>query len=144
MLTQTQSDILAFVAGALLGVLGIYALARFTPTVPPAGPNAYRKKPVVIEARQFTGGAASASPLIDWILANGGTARWNEACDEWESEDGTQGHPASPEHLAIRTLEGTMFADPGDWIIRGVKGEFYPVKPDIFAETYEPADATRP
>jgi hypothetical protein len=39
----------------------------------------------------------------------------------------------------IRTLEGTMHASPGDWIIRGVKGEFYPCKPDIFEATYEPA-----
>jgi hypothetical protein len=42
--------------------------------------------------------------------------------------------------LSIETLEGTMEADIGDWIIRGVKGELYPCKPDIFAATYEPAD----
>jgi hypothetical protein len=40
----------------------------------------------------------------------------------------------------IHTLEGDMRADVGDWIIRGVKGEFYPCKPDVFAATYEPAD----
>ena len=40
----------------------------------------------------------------------------------------------------IKTLEGVMRADPGDWIITGVKGERYPCKPDIFAATYEPAD----
>ena len=39
----------------------------------------------------------------------------------------------------IETLEGRMLASPGDWIIRGVKGELYPCKPDIFAETYEDA-----
>lgn len=39
--------------------------------------------------------------------------------------------------IDIKTPEGTMCADPGDWVIRGVKGEFYPCKPDIFAETYE-------
>lgn len=38
----------------------------------------------------------------------------------------------------IETLEGTMRADPGDWIITGVKGERYPCKPDIFEQTYEP------
>ncbi len=42
--------------------------------------------------------------------------------------------------LTIRTLEGVMRADIGDMIIRGVKGEFYPCKPDIFEATYEPAD----
>lgn len=100
--------------------------------------NQYRKRPVVIEAIRFTGGAENATPIIDWILAGGGTARWHEPLDEWTSEDGTLGHPASPEHLAIDTLEGTMRADVGDWIIRGVQGEFYPCKPDIFEATYEP------
>jgi hypothetical protein len=45
----------------------------------------------------------------------------------------------SGEQLVIPTLEGSMCADIGDWIIRGVKGEFYPCKPDIFAATYDPA-----
>jgi len=43
------------------------------------------------------------------------------------------------ERLEIETLEGTMVADPGDWIITGVQGEQYPCKPDIFAATYEEA-----
>lgn len=47
----------------------------------------------------------------------------------------------SPFGLVIRTLEGEMRADPGDWIIRGVQGEFYPCKPDIFAETYEAVES---
>ena len=42
--------------------------------------------------------------------------------------------------VEIVTLEGTMRADPGDWIITGVKGERYPCKPDIFAATYEPVE----
>lgn len=41
---------------------------------------------------------------------------------------------------AIETIEGTMRVNPGDWIIRGVKGEFYPCRPDIFDATYEPVD----
>jgi hypothetical protein len=45
--------------------------------------------------------------------------------------------------LEIRTLEGLMTAFPTDWIVRGVKGEFYPCKPDIFAATYEPVEQTR-
>jgi hypothetical protein len=44
--------------------------------------------------------------------------------------------------LEIDTLEGTMTADPGDWIITGVHGERYPCKPDIFALTYEPVEPT--
>jgi hypothetical protein len=47
------------------------------------------------------------------------------------------------EPLAIETLEGTMLAMPGDWIITGVKGERYPCKPDIFEATYEPAAAEK-
>lgn len=83
----------------------------------------YRKKPVVIEARQWTGGPREAVFVIDWVLGGGGTARYVDF------EDG--------ERLHIDTLEGTVRAAPGDYIIRGVKGEFYPCKPDIFEATYE-------
>ena len=83
----------------------------------------YRKKPVVIEAMEWDGAVNSATVIIDWMLANGGTARYHDG----------------PSALSIDTLEGTMTAVPGDWIIRGVKGEFYPCKPDIFEATYEPA-----
>lgn len=84
----------------------------------------FRKKPVEIDAVRWLGGPESAGPVIDWVLAGGGTARW----DDQETPEGT---------LSIVTLEGVMYADPGDWIIRGVKGEFYPCKPDIFEATYE-------
>ncbi|XTQ92566.1 hypothetical protein ACQR5W_11640 [Xanthomonas sacchari] len=97
----------------------------------------FRKKPVVIEAKQFTGGAQSATPIIDWILEGGHTARWREAAEPVFIEN--VGHNGWPEALAIDTLEGTMDAAPGDWVIRGVQGEFYPCKPDIFAATYDPA-----
>ena len=42
--------------------------------------------------------------------------------------------------ISIPTLEGTMIASPGDYIIRGVQGEFYPCRADIFEQTYEPVD----
>lgn len=48
-------------------------------------------------------------------------------------------YTGGPLVIEIETLEGTMRAEPGDWIIRGVKGEFYPCKPDIFEATYETA-----
>lgn len=48
------------------------------------------------------------------------------------------------EPVDIETLEGTMHANPGDYIITGVNGEQYPCKPDIFAKTYEPADSSNP
>lgn len=81
----------------------------------------YRKKPVVIDARQLT-------PLsIDGI-------------EEW-CGGSIKGVRSPPEQrcIDIQTLEGEMRAEIGDWVIKGVKGEFYPCKPEIFALTYEPA-----
>lgn len=92
------------------------------------GVTQYRKLPVVIEAMCWDGTPEGATPIIDWHLgvsANGG-ARYHD-------EDGG--------FIAIDTLEGTMRAVAGDYVIRGVKGEFYPCKPDIFDATYEPAGA---
>jgi hypothetical protein len=83
-------------------------------------PRKYRKKPVVIEAMQLT--QSNAVEVSEWC---GGEAMFMS--------------PAMPS-VFVRTLEGTMRADVGDYIIRGVQGEFYPCKPDIFAATYEEAD----
>ncbi len=85
----------------------------------------FRKKPVVVEA-------VPAAQILDAV-----TTTW-ENLPEWVRDayrTGTIGLP--PVGLSIHTLEGRIFADPGDWIIRGVKGELYPCKPDIFAATYE-------
>lgn len=84
----------------------------------------FRKKPVVIEAWQFTVIDANNPKAIEsWC---GGKVRL-----PWMSLD--------PEYriIHIPTLEGHMEARVGDWIIKGVKGEFYPCKPDIFEMTYE-------
>lgn len=85
----------------------------------------YRKKPIVNDAIRWDGGVEEATTIIDWVIENGGTARYHEAVNN------------VPEEIAIDTLEGTMSAQVGDWIIRGVKGEFYPCKPEIFEITYE-------
>lgn len=79
----------------------------------------FRKKPVVIEAVQFTG-ANDAECMAFCPLAH----------------DPDDRRPS----LIIPTLEGDMLVSLGDWIIKGVKGEFYPCKPDIFAATYEAAE----
>lgn len=88
----------------------------------------YRKKPVVIEAVQLL-----------WTT-------WNEMCDfagVGKIEDGKpegvmlEGNKCG---LRIPTLEGEMLASEGDYVIRGVKGELYPCKPDIFDATYEPVE----
>lgn len=84
----------------------------------------FRKKPVVIEAVQFTG--QNGHEVMDWIE------------DRAEETDATIALQNAA--IVIGTLEGDMLAAPGDWIIRGVKGEFYPCKPDIFAATYEVAE----
>ncbi|XOV23469.1 hypothetical protein N1E17_04810 [Lacticaseibacillus paracasei] len=93
----------------------------------------YRKKPVEIEAVQLT-----------W-------ANWGEVCDfvqlPWGpeglhgcfSDKGVESDSGEKIGLIIPTLEGNMLANENDYIIKGVHGEFYPCKPDIFEETYEPS-----
>lgn len=97
--------------------------------------NRYRKRPVEIEARQWDGTPQAADPIIDWILTAGSTARYSCNGDTCTPDAHT---------IAIDTLEGTMHASPGDWIIRGVQDEFYPCKPDIFTATYEPVEDPTP
>lgn len=84
----------------------------------------YRKKPVVIEAIQYTG------DNFDEI---------KELTKDSPTNREVLLRPAS-EKLVIRTLEGDMEADKGDFIIKGVQGEFYPCKLDIFEATYEKLD----
>lgn len=108
----------------------------------------YRKKPVEIEAAQLNGGNGHIMQVAEWIAANGypwllGNAlepeTLRERGHEADEEVPTTGLWINPKDgaLMIRTLEGDMKASFGDWIIRGVQGEFYPCKPDIFAKTYE-------
>lgn len=81
----------------------------------------YRKKPVVIEAWQYFGwDGEKTAAYPGWLIEAFGRSIM-----------------AHDDHLAIKTLEGTMRAEPKDWIIRGVKGKLYPCKPDIFEATYE-------
>jgi hypothetical protein len=88
----------------------------------------YRKKPVEIEAQQYID-AKSGTEIIQRILEADGRASLR-CIDPGKADHG--GHT-----IMIRTLEGDMHAAFGDWVIRGVQGEFYPCKPDIFAATYE-------
>ena len=75
----------------------------------------YRKKPVVIEAREYTRNGLEAEKVAAW-------------CGGDQTDEG----------LIIHTLEGDHLANYGDMVIKGVAGEFYPCKPDIFCATYEP------
>ena len=94
----------------------------------------FRKKPVVIEAMQWTG--TNIESAVDFI-AGEHMIPLPKAPDDPHIRPGLGFTPITGE-LTIPTLEGTMTAKPGDWIIRGVKGETYPCKPDILAATYEP------
>lgn len=88
----------------------------------------FRKKPITIEAMQVRDDIRTHSDICEWA---------------------SQGIPEDAvipvvmsrfdSHPIIHTLEGTMYADIGDWIIKGIAGEFYPCKPDIFEATYEAA-----
>lgn len=91
----------------------------------------YRKKPVVIEAQQLT--AQSREKISRWV--NGGESG---GADNKRNLKAWYYDSNGDDELYIETLEGTMTASDGDWIIKGVKGEFYPCKPDIFEATYEP------
>lgn len=85
----------------------------------------YRKKPVVIDAIQFDGSGESCTAVTEFLGGSyAGGHRWKSTTNDggW-----------------ITTLEGDMEFRPGDWIIRGVAGEFYPCRSDIFEATYEPA-----
>lgn len=101
----------------------------------------YRKKPVVIHAERVPR-LAEFAESTDWLEAVRAIEGWSGAtwCGGFESTY-EQVEPSVPRGLHIRTLEGTMVASEGDWVIQGVQGEFYPCKPDIFAATYEPVDA---
>ena len=87
----------------------------------------FRKKPVVIDAVQWDESLRTLREL-------------ESAGMRWMRYDGHRDDPDKCVNLRIHTLEGTMDVNPGDWIIKGVKGEFYPCKPDIFEATYEPAE----
>jgi hypothetical protein len=85
----------------------------------------FRKKPIIIDADQVT--VLLAHAAINW-----------KALPVWIRDEYDKGNIVfGRDTISIHTLEGVMLADKNDWIIRGVKGELYPCKPDIFDATYE-------
>lgn len=111
----------------------------------------FRKNPVTIEAKQFVPPASAAHELTSWMEANRYPFLVGDATkpETLRYPDQLDGDPSRPDkgiyidpatgELMIRTLEGDMRVSVGDWVILGVQGEFYPCKPDIFAETYTAA-----
>ena len=88
----------------------------------------FTKKPVTIEAW----------PALQLLLDAAGN--WDSLPQQIREAYDRGELVFAPDGLLIRTLEGTMTADPTDMVICGVKGELYPCKPDIFGATYEPAE----
>ena len=87
-------------------------------------PFKYRKKPVEIEAMQFDGTALNAKDIYEW--SNGSA---------WIDKTATQ---LGERHvMRVETLEGLMTAEMGDYIVKGIEGEFYSVKESIFDASYE-------
>ena len=92
----------------------------------------FRKKPVVVEAYQMTEDRRANDDWPEWLRS------------AWRRHRETPGslYPTNRGTacgmLSIGTLEGPLLVSWGDWIIRGVAGEIYPCKPDVFAATYEP------
>ena len=81
----------------------------------------YKKKPVIIEAIQYHVAETNKAEIMTFMGAS-------EYSEDFLGDD-----PG----IDIKTLEGTMHCSPGDYVIKGVQGEFYPCKPDIFKQTYE-------
>lgn len=84
----------------------------------------YRKRPVVVDAIQATGTPESNREIIDWTRGSDTPAYMDENAE-------------GIDQLSINTKEGALWVSPGDWIIKGISGEFYPCKPNIFEKTYE-------
>jgi hypothetical protein len=84
----------------------------------------FRKKSVEVEAMQFNGD--NSSMIAEFMKQITRTTYFPD-----------ENNPSGRKTIIIHTLEGDMEANIGDWIIKGIKGEFYPCKSDIFAETYE-------
>jgi hypothetical protein len=78
----------------------------------------FKKKPITIEAMQLDG-PETVQPIVQWM---------NSATTGWQTD---------PPTIWIDTLEGRMTAEDGDWIVKGVAGEFYPCKDNIFIRTYQ-------
>lgn len=111
------------------------------PETVPDSAGRYTKRPVTITAVQWDGTEEQAQEIVGWIESvNGrGAALYAPASPDTRIYNTVMEHPA---HIFIGTLEGIMKAFPNYWIIQGVKGEFYPCQPDIFLQSYLPADGS--
>lgn len=99
-------------------------------------PAQYTKRPVTVEAARLEGSNAHTHAIYQWVESHVGSFNPDM------TPPPTSGISIDPStgNIMIATLEGIMTASMGDWIIRGIHGEFYPCKHEIFTATYQPAD----
>ena len=83
-----------------------------------------RSKPFFADARQFTGGSENAAGIIRWVRSEKGSAQWIGPSAQMG------------ETLGLRTQFGVARVSPNDWVVKGLRGEFYPIKPAIFSEMF--------
>lgn len=95
----------------------------------------FRKRPVEIEAREFTGGRENGEALAAWAREYDAEIVWDKGF--YDAKTRVEAMYEYPEHLRISTLEGNLTAQVGSMIIRGVENEFYACEPGIFKQTYE-------
>ena len=91
----------------------------------------YRKKSLVVEALRFDGSVSSAAKICKWANEYS-TMPDGDPWIDYVTIDGV-----TAEDFLVHSLEGIMEVAQGDWVIKGIKGEFYPCKQDIFGATYE-------
>ena len=107
-------------------------------------PCRWMKKQIVVEAARWLGpgatGVIEVAELQEWGCPVEPTAHWGGACGEGGCEENWDLIIGTLEDGAANATQVQHIASVGDWIIRGVKGEFYPCKPDIFEQTYELAE----
>ena len=97
----------------------------------------YRTKPVVIEAVEYTGSPQSNRQIIDWTRGSNTPASMGKRVTALKDGSFLED---TENRLRVATLEGSVFVAPGDFVVRGFDGEFYPCKPETFHKTYEPAE----
>lgn len=109
----------------------------------------FKKKPVVIEATRWEKNGDHPEDNTHWIaypdsgekfLSEGKVVRYYRRPDDYGDRVCERCGKTMHNHGWIDTFEGGLVVCPGDWVITGVRGEYYPCKPDIFAATYEPEE----
>ena len=92
----------------------------------------FRTKPLAVEAIQWDGTEAGATPIIEWVNSNGGTAAYDRI-----AVSGSRYNNRYDERIYINTADGPATAGPNDWIVRNVMGKFYPCPPHTFVATHD-------